>query len=101
MSATFTLEGTATTQFVINISRRFSLSDHSAIVLGDGVELTNVVFNIQGKGTAVLEGDSVFRGILNAPSRTVRLSDHCLAYARITARKIIVSGSARIILRRL
>src|SRR2546423_1431870 len=36
-NSTFTLQGTATTTFVINVGKRFSLSDNSQIVLADGV----------------------------------------------------------------
>ena len=96
-TATFTLEGTATTQFVINVRKRFALSGNSAIVLGDGVDLTNVHFNIAGKGEATLRGNSVFRGIITAPSRTVSLSQNALVYGRVTAHKALVSGNARII----
>ena len=95
--ATFTLDGTATTKFIINVGRRFSLSGNSAITLSGGVDLTNVLFKISRKGSAVVTDNAVLRGIISAPQRQVRLSRNALVYGRVTGRKVILSGNARII----
>src|SRR4029077_7098972 len=71
-----TLEGTATTTFVVNVTKRFSLTDNARIVLAGGVQWSNVLFNIRGRNGAVsLSGSSSFAGILMANLRTIRLAD--------------------------
>jgi hypothetical protein len=55
-NATFTLQGTATTNFVINVRHRFSLLDRARIVLSGGVTWDNVLFNVRGSGHVTLAG---------------------------------------------
>src|SRR5262249_13431346 len=42
-SSTFTLAGTAGTSYIINVSKRFSLTDSSKIVLGTGINAADVL----------------------------------------------------------
>jgi hypothetical protein len=96
-AATFTLDGTATTKFIINVSRRFSLSGDSAISLAGGVDLTNVLFRINKGGNALVTGNAFLQGIINAPRRQLQLSQNTIVYGRVSARRVILSGNARII----
>jgi hypothetical protein len=73
-SSTFTLQGTAGTAFIIDVSKQFSLSGSGRIVLGMGINPQDVLFNIRGTGTQVsLSGNSHVEGILLATKRTVSI----------------------------
>jgi hypothetical protein len=65
-NSSFTLQGTATTTFVINVRKKFSLSGNSHIDLV-GVQWDQVLFNVVGTGQRVsLGGSSVFNGFRRA-----------------------------------
>lgn len=97
-SATFTLQGTTTTNFIINVTKQFSLSGMAKIVLSGGVQWNNVLFNVRGKGADVcLSGSARFQGILTANLRTVRLSGQSRVIGEVMAKKVLLSGSAQII----
>jgi len=97
-SGTFTLQGSSTTNFVINVSKQFSLTDHAEIILSGGVTWDNVLFNVRGTGTNVtLDGQSTLRGVLMANNRTVANAGGSLVYGEVVANKIKLSGSAQII----
>jgi choice-of-anchor A domain-containing protein len=69
----FTLSGTATTSFIINVTDTFSLRSNSHISLVN-VPASNVLFNILGTGsTVVLRGGSTLPGTLLALNRKVRI----------------------------
>jgi choice-of-anchor A domain-containing protein len=73
-SSTFTLQGTAGTSFIINVTGQFSLSGSSKIVLGLGINPQDVLFNIRGTGSQVsLSGRTRLSGILLATKRTVSI----------------------------
>lgn len=96
-SGTLTLQGTASTNFVINVSRQFSMTDHSQIILSGGVTWDSVLFNVRGTGTNVmLAGQSTLRGVLMANYRTVDMSGGSLVLGSVIADKIKMSGSAQI-----
>lgn len=96
-SGTLTLQGTASTNFVLNISRQFSMSDHSQIILSGGVTWDNVLFNIRGTGSTVtMSGQSTLRGVLMANNRTVDMSGGSLVLGSVIADKIKLSGGAQI-----
>jgi choice-of-anchor A domain-containing protein len=93
--SSFTLEGTASTTFVINVSSRFSLSGNAQIVLSGGVQWSNVLFNIRGKGPAVTLGDnSSFAGMLMANRRTIRLTDNAGITGELVANRIVYTRSS-------
>lgn len=96
-SSTFTLQGTATTTFIINVSQQFALSSRSAIVLSGGVQWNDVLFNITGQGRNVsLSGSSSLTGIVMAPNRTVQLSGRARITGEVIAGRVTLSGSASI-----
>jgi choice-of-anchor A domain-containing protein len=96
-AGTFTLQGTATTTFIVNISGAFSL-DNARILLA-GIPAANVLFNIHGTGSQVtLNQGTQMSGILLATHRRVVLNG-ATVYGRVFADSINISGGARIISR--
>jgi len=96
-NSSFTLQGTATTTFVINVRKKFSLSGNSHIDLV-GVQWDQVLFNVVGTGQRVsLGGSSVFNGILMANDRTVRLSKDAMVSGEIIANRLKIRGSTRVL----
>lgn len=97
-SGTFTLQGSANTNFVINVSSQFSLTDHSQIILSGGVSWDDVLFNVVGSGsTATMSGGSTLNGVLMATNRTVDLSGSSTVNGEVIANKISLSGSSKIV----
>lgn len=97
-SGTFTLSGSATTNFVINVSKQFSLTNHAQIILTGGVAWDDVLFNIRGSGTNVtMDGGSVLNGILMANNRTVALSGQATVRGEVVGDKVSLTGGAQVI----
>ena len=95
-SATLTLQGSANTNFVINVSNQFSLTGGSKIVL-DGVSWDDVLFNVVNTGSDVkVSGQSTLNGVLMANKRTVELSGGSLVNGEVIADRIKMSGSSEI-----
>jgi hypothetical protein len=95
--ATFTLSGTATQHFIINVSNTFSLTGGAKIVLSGGVTFDNVLFNVHSSGADVsISSSSTFNGILLAAQRKVALSGSEVANGEIIANKLTLSGSSKI-----
>ena len=93
--STFTLEGTATTTFIINVGKRFSLTGNASIVLADNVQWSNVLFNVRGRNGGVsLSGNSTFAGILMANFRTVRLSNSASVAGEVIANRVIFNRTS-------
>lgn len=93
-SGTFTLSGTATTSFIINITKSFSLNNAS-IVLSGGVLAQNVLFNIRGSGGQVsLNQGTQLPGILLALNRKVDLSGGHVTGKVIADQVVITSGGS-------
>lgn len=97
---TFTLQGTATNNFIINVSSQFSLSGGAKIVLSGGVTWDNVLFNVHGTGSDVtLSGGSSMAGILLATKRTVNIKGQSRVgqkdgpFGEVIAKKIIMTNS--------
>ncbi len=96
--AILTLEGTATTTFIINVQRRFSLSENAKVTLAGGLQWNHVFFNVIGRGPVVsLRGHSILEGILTAQNRTVRLRGDVEVIGEVFAKKLRVEGNAKII----
>ena len=92
--ATFTLQGTATTSFIINVTKSFALTGNSQIVLS-GVPPQNVLFNILGKGSDVaFTGKAGMSGILLALNRKVDLSSGHVTGKVIANQVVITSGGS-------
>jgi hypothetical protein len=97
--ATLTLVGTATTSFVINVTKQFSLSGMSKIILSGGIQWNNVFFNVLGSGSTVsLSGKASLTGTLTAAQRVVRLRGQTVVYGKVIAPKVLLSNAAQIVL---
>ena len=95
MSAgTFTLQGTATTSFLINISGKFSL-DNAQIILS-GVLAANVLFNIHGQGQQLTLNNSQMNGILLALGRRVNVNGTTF-HGRLFADEVNLNAGAHVI----
>ena len=96
--STLTLQGTATTSFIINVAKQFSLSGRSRIILSDGLRWDHVFFNVLRRGSVVsLSGNAQLYGTLTATLRTVKIDDHSVVYGAVTAKRILLTDAARII----
>ena len=92
-NGTFTLQGTATTSFIINVAKNFSLNN-GGITLA-GVPPQNVLFNILGKGSQVsLNQGTQLPGILLALNRKVDLSGGHVTGKVIADQVVITSGGS-------
>jgi hypothetical protein len=96
-NSSFTLQGTATTTFVINVRKKFSLSGNSHIDLV-GVQWDQVLFNVVGTGQRVsLGGSSVFSGILMANDRTIKMKGDATVSGELIANRFKLRGSTRVL----
>ena len=96
-NSSFTLQGTATTTFVINVNKKFSLSGNSHIDLA-GLQWNQVLFNVVGTGQRVsLGGSSVFNGILMANDRTIKMKGDATAFGELIANRFKLRGSTRVL----
>ncbi len=96
--STFTLQGTATTTFVINVTKQFSLSGNSQIVLSGSVRWDHVFFNVLGPGGAAsLSGKAQLYGTLTASLRTVKMRGQSIAYGAVVANRVALRGAAQIV----
>jgi len=87
--ATFTLSGTATTAFLINVTRNFSLNNANVSLVN--VPVSHVLFNIRGTGTVTLTNASM-SGNLLALNRTVSLN-HVNVTGKVIANQVTISNS--------
>ena len=91
--SSFTLAGTATTNFVINISRRFALRGRSHIDLA-GLQWNQVLFNVISNGQrAIIGGSSVFNGILMANNRTIEIRRNSISSGEFIGNRIKLNRS--------
>lgn len=96
--STLTLQGTATQNFVLNVSSQFSLTGSSKIVLSGGVAWDCVLFNVRNNGSDVtVSGQSILNGVLMANNRTASLSGGSTVNGEVIANKITLSGSSVIV----
>lgn len=97
-ASTLTLEGTATTSFIINVTKKFALTGSARIVLSGGVQEQNVFFNVLGTGTQpLLKKNTILFGTLTATYRDVLLSGHSIVYGKVVAEGVRLKGAAQII----
>jgi hypothetical protein len=95
--SSFTLQGTATTTFIINVRKKFSLKGNSHIDLV-GLQWNQVLFNVVGTGRKVsLGGNSIFDGILMANNRSIELKGGATVTGEIIANRFKLRGSSSVL----
>jgi len=92
-NATLTLQGSAKSSFIIDVSQTFSLANAN-VKLSGGIQWDEVIFNVVNSGSATLTGNSNFTGVLLAPSRSVSLSGTSVINGLLVANTVALSGSA-------
>jgi hypothetical protein len=93
-----TLQGTATTRFIINVRDQFSLAQSSWVTLSGGLQWNNAVFRIMGNGSAVrLRKRATFEGTLIANRRRVILSGRSIVFGKIVTRRLRITDLAHVI----
>ena len=91
----FTLKGTATTTFIINVTNTFSLTGASWISLSN-VPPRNVLFNVVGTGSqVVMSGNSYMYGILLAKKRQVALTGSWIK-GRLIAEQLSLTNGGQV-----
>ena len=93
-AGTFTLQGTATTTFLINISGKFSLNN--AMIILSGIPAANVLFNIHGQGQQITLNSSQMMGYLLALGRRVTVNGSTIR-GRLFADEVNLNAGAHII----
>ena len=91
-TAALTLQGTATTTYIINVTNKFSLSGSSIVQLSGGLTADNVLFNVRNSGDATMSSSSVLNGIVLATGRTMKMSGSATVYGQVIANKVAMSG---------
>jgi hypothetical protein len=92
----FTLSGTATTSFIVNVTDTFSLRSNSHISLVN-VPASNVLFNIRGSGTVLLRGGSTMPGTLLALNRNVRIRGGSQVVGTVIANKVKITKHSSVL----
>src|SRR5215469_591901 len=93
----FTLSGTATTSFIINVAETFSLRSNSHISLVN-VPASNVLFNIRGTGSTVwLRGGSTLPGTLLALNRKVRIKGGSQVVGPVIANQVKITKHSSVL----
>jgi hypothetical protein len=100
--AVLTLEGTANSSFVFNVTRQFSISS-AQIVLQGGLLAENVLFNVVGKG-ARFKGtskidihSSTVNGIFLGPERDITVTNSTVIGSLIGGEKSILITNSNIL----
>lgn len=97
-NSTFTLQGAATTTFIIRVRNQFALTRKSQVVLAGDLRLDNVIFHIRGQGDAIsLNKQTSLEGMVMANRRTVRLSGHSTVRGQVIAKKVRLRGASQVI----
>lgn len=95
-SGTFTLQGTAMTTFILNVSRNFSINN-STVVLSGGLLASHVLFNVRNTGSQVsLNQGTSLQGVLLAYNRKVDLSGGKV-YGKVIANQIVITSGGQIV----
>ena len=91
-TAALTLQGTASTTYIINVTNKFALSGSSVVQLSGGLTSDNVLFNVVGSGDATMSSSAVLNGIVLATGRTMKMSGSATVYGQVIANKVAMSG---------
>ena len=95
-NGTFTLQGTAMTTYIINVSRNFSLNN-SSVILSGGLLASHVLFNVTGTGGQVsLNQGTQMSGTLLAMGRKVDLSGGKV-FGRVLADQVVITSGGQVI----
>lgn len=95
-NGTFTLQGTAMTTYIINVSRNFSLNN-SSVILSGGLLASHVLFNVTGGGGQVsLNQGTQMSGTLLAMGRKVDLSGGKV-FGRVMANQVVITSGGQVI----
>ena len=95
--SSFTLQGTATTNFIINVRRNFSLKGHAHVDLA-GLQWNQVLFNVVGPGQKAFVGGNIdFAGMLMANSRTIEVRRDATMSGLVIGNRLKFHGSSRIL----
>lgn len=99
VGAVLTLNGTPTTNYVINVSRYMSLSANSQIALSGGMTPSNVLFNVKNTATydVTLSGAASVKGIILAPNRNVKLTGGAVVNGEVIAKGVSLSGRSKVL----
>jgi choice-of-anchor A domain-containing protein len=96
-SGILTLQGTATTNFIINVTNQFSLKNNATIALSGGVDWDNVLFNVHGSGKKVsITGHARLGGIVMATQRVAKVSGYARIDGEVIANDLIFKGHAQV-----
>ena len=96
-NSALTLQGTATTTFIINVKGQFSLSGNAQIVLSGGVQWDDVLFNVRGDGEAAsLSGNARLEGILMASRGMVHLRGQSTVIGTVIADRVLLNGNSTV-----
>ena len=105
-SAVLTLNGTATTNYVINVNRYMSLAGGAKINLAGTITPQNVLYNVNQNTIngvqyvqydVTLSGGSEARGIILATTRAVKLTGDSKVFGEVIAKSVSLSGSSNVI----
>jgi hypothetical protein len=102
-SAVLTLNGTATTNYVINVNRYMSLAGGAKINLAGGITPQNVLYNVNENTIngvqydVTLSGGSEARGIILATTRAVKLTGDSKVFGEVIAKSVSLSGASNVI----
>lgn len=92
---TLTLTGAPGTTFIFNITHNFAMHGNSQIILGAGINVDDVLFNVRGGGgDAVIDGQAHFQGILMANMRNARIDGDSVSRGEIIANHIDIKHNA-------
>lgn len=93
-NATLTLQGTASSYYIINVKKDFSLAN-AYVKLSGGLTWDHVLVNVRGSsGLTSLTGTSEFNGILLAANRNVTMADNSKLYGALIANTVSLSGNS-------
>lgn len=98
LNTVLTLNGTASQNFVVNVSRYMTLSSSAQIQLSGGLGVNNVLFNVKNTNTydVTLSGTSVVNGIILAPSRNVKLTGASVVNGEVIGKGVSLSGRSKV-----
>ncbi len=94
-----TLNGLASQNFVVNVSRYMTLSSSAQIKLSGGLTSANVLFNLTNAYgyDVTLSGGSGVNGIILAPNRNVKLTGVSVVNGEVIAKGVSLSGRSKVI----
>ena len=104
VSSVLTLSGNnqANVNYVINVERFMSLSAGAKVVLTNGLNAQNVLFNVEQNPASTftydvtLGGGSKLDGIILAPNRTVKLTGASFVKGEVIGKAVSLSGYSRV-----